>query len=340
MLRAMLGRSLWIRLTITGVVLAGVCLFQLPLEPELPGEPFLLFLLVVIASTLAFGASVGFVAVASSTLLSALFFEPVGSFAVRHAADLLKIELYAILAGGCVVAFAHLVLMAARDKTDALNRLDESKSILVRELAHGVANNFAAVAAFVRMKSSSISDAKAKSVLDEVIEQVRVMGSVHRRLRGGDAGASLDSQAFLHDLCEELEASMVRGRPLSIECKADSRQLCADQAVSLGLIVNELVTNAVKHAFPQGRAGCIRVSFEVVGGQVRLCVEDDGAGFDGRVQPNVGIGQDLVRGLARQLGGELEVKSTKNGSSFRLSVPYVAPSLSTPAARSLAALIH
>src|SRR5262245_38250305 len=339
MLRAMLGRSLWIRLTITGVVLAAVCLFQLPLEPELPGEPFLLFLLVVIASTLAFGASVGFVAVGVSTFLSPLFFEPVGSFAVRHAADLVKIELYAMLASGCVVAFARLVLMAARDKTDALKRLDESKSILLRELAHGVANNFAAVAAFVSLKSNSISDAKAKSVLDEVIEQVRVMGCVHRRLRGGDADISLDSQAFLRELCEELEVSMVRGRPLSIECKADSRPLSASQAVSLGLIVNELVTNAAKHAFPQDHAGCISVGFEAVGGQLRLSVEDNGVGFD-RLKLSTGMGHDLVRGLARQLGGHLEVKTTKSGSSFRLFVPYVDPDSSTQAAQPSAALIH
>src|SRR5262245_51672579 len=136
MLRAMLGRSLWVRLTITGVVLAAVCLFQLPLEPELPGEPFLLFLLVVIASTLAFGASVGFVAVGASTLLSPLFFDPVGNLALHHAADLIKIELYAILAGASVVAFARLgsTLIVARENADSMKCLNEGKTILLREM--------------------------------------------------------------------------------------------------------------------------------------------------------------------------------------------------------------
>jgi K+-sensing histidine kinase KdpD len=73
-----------------------------------PGEPFLLFLLVVIASTLAFGASAGIVGVAVSTLLSIPFFEPIGSFALWHATDLIKIELYAVLASCCVIAFARL----------------------------------------------------------------------------------------------------------------------------------------------------------------------------------------------------------------------------------------
>jgi two-component system, sensor histidine kinase PdtaS len=169
---------------------------------------------------------------------------------------------------------------------------------------------------------------------------VRVMGRVHGRLRAGGQFVWLDSYDFIHELCEELKVSVARGRPISIECEADSCPLCADQAIALGLIVNELVTNAIKHAFPQGREGCIRVGFEVLGNQLRLCIEDDGAGFDGRVQRNAGMGQDLVRGLARQLGGDLEVKTTKSGSSFRLSVPYASPASSTQGAQPSAALIH
>jgi K+-sensing histidine kinase KdpD len=133
-----------IRLAATGAAVGTTCLFQLPLERQVPGEPFLLFFLVVIVSTLAFGASVGFVGVGLSTLLSLLFFDPVGSFAVQHAADLVKIELYAILASASVVGFARLgnTLAAARENSDSLKRLNESKTILLRELVHGVANNF------------------------------------------------------------------------------------------------------------------------------------------------------------------------------------------------------
>ena len=94
-----------------------------------------------------------------------------------------------------------------------------------------------------------------------------------------------------------------------------------EQAVLLGLIVNELVTNAIKHAFPDGRHGHIRVGFENIGGRARLAVEDDGVGLVGRAQGATGMGQELVRGLAHQLGGDLEVQSSMSGTSFRLSVP-------------------
>ena len=152
------------------------------------------------------------------------------------------------------------------------------------------------------------------------------MGRVHRQLRAGDQDASVDSRTLFRGLCTDLQASLARDQPHAIECEADSRPLCMDQAVLLGLIVNELVTNAIKHAFPDDRAGRIRVSFEVREGQLRLSVTDNGIGFRGHDRSNSGMGQDLLWGLSHQLGGEPEIQSTRNGSSFRLSIPYVSPS--------------
>jgi hypothetical protein len=84
-----------------------------------------------------------------------------------------------------VVAFANLgdALTAACDESESLRRLGEKKSILLSELAHGVANNFAAVVAFISLKADSVSDTTARTILDEAIEQVNVMGRVHRQLR-------------------------------------------------------------------------------------------------------------------------------------------------------------
>src|SRR5262249_33629418 len=176
-----------------------------------------------------------------------------------------------------------------------------------------------AVAALIQMKSTAVTDIKAKSVLDDAIEQVRVMARVHRLLRGGGGELSLDVKAFIQELCDDLIVSMGRGRPISIECRADSRPLYMAKAVTLGLIVNELVTNAIKHAFPDQRAGRICVGFEANGNQSCLSVEDNGVGFEDR--RNAGLGNELVRGLSRQLGGDLQVVSSRTGSSFRLTIP-------------------
>src|SRR5262245_34536599 len=167
MLRTTQNWPLPIGLAATGAAAATSCVFQLPIERQVPGEPFLLFLLVAIASTLAFGDSAGFVSVALSMLLSILFFEPGGSFALWHAADLIKIELYAVLASCCVIAFARLgnMFIAARQDADSLIRL-------LRELAHAVANNFASVATLITVRSTSITDARAKAVLEETVDGV------------------------------------------------------------------------------------------------------------------------------------------------------------------------
>jgi two-component sensor histidine kinase len=155
---------------------------------------------------------------------------------------------------------------------------------------------------------------------------VKVMARVHRRLRARDQDVSLDSAAYVRELCGDL-GEMTHGRPIMIECEADSRPLGMQQAVLLGLILNELVTNAVKHAFPDNRAGRIQVRLGALDTQLRLSVEDDGVGFDrsSRSGAELGQGQALLLGLAHELGGRLEVHSTTSGSSFRLTFPPTSP---------------
>src|SRR5262245_3942671 len=321
-LNAMRRWPLAARLAATAAGLALTFLFQIPLESEVPGEPFLLFFLVVMAATLAFGQGVGLFAVAMSTFLALFFFEP-GGLAVHHAADLIKIELYALLGSGAVVGIARLAgaLVAADEAAQAFAQSEEAKSVLLRELAHRVANNFAAVASLIRRKANLVGDADARSVLNEAVEQVMVLARVHSRLRAESAEVCLDSKGFIQDLCEDLRVLIAPGQPLTIQCYAVSRSLSVAEAIPLGLIVNELVTNAVKHAFPDGRPGTVRVTLGESAGNLCLSVEDDGVGLQGGRRGRIGqgtgqstgLGQDLVRALAQQLEGRLEVVSTSRG---------------------------
>ena len=122
----------WVRLGLTGSVLVAAHLFQIPLETEVPGEPFLLFFLIVIAAALLFGEATGLFAAVASTFLSFFFFEPYGTMALVHAHDLVQVELYGLLAIACVVGFARLAraFIAAQEATEELERSEQSRSLL------------------------------------------------------------------------------------------------------------------------------------------------------------------------------------------------------------------
>src|SRR4029077_10750289 len=114
-------------------------------------EPFLLFFILVIASTLAFGEPIGFLACGLSTVLSFYFFDPGDSLAIHHAADLIKIELYAVVSGLSVAGVARLTRAIAAERRAFRSMEDREKkaSVLLQDMAHRVANNFAVVAALI-----------------------------------------------------------------------------------------------------------------------------------------------------------------------------------------------
>jgi two-component system, sensor histidine kinase PdtaS len=322
-LRATRRWPLWVRLILATACLVSVHLLEIPLEREIPGEPFLLFFLAVMILTLAFGQGVGLYGAGLSTLLSVFFFEP-GTLALHHAVDLVRVELYALLAAGSVVALARLVnaLIAADETARTLEQSQRANSVLLRELAHRVANNFASVASLIRSRAKLVDDAEAKSVLNEAVEQVMVLARVHALLRAESGGVGLDSKVFMEELCDDLQVLVPRGQSIAVRRSAVEHRLAVAQAIPMGLIVNELVTNAIKYAFPNGRQGTIRVELQDAGDSLCLRVEDDGVGLgDGGVhgtEHGTGMGHELVRALCQQLGGKLEVDSSRHGSTFRV----------------------
>ena len=317
-LRTLRSVPLPVRLLVTGAAVGLVCAFQLPLEPDVPGDPFLLFFMVVMATAFAFGERVGFLAVGLTSLLAFFFFEPFGTLAIRHAGDLVRIELYAVLAA----ISARIVGAIGRALADAAGGQTDTKgSIFLRELSHRVANNFAVIAALISRKAGSITDAQARSVLDEAIEQVTIMARLHRHLQVDGEAVSVDSKQFIGELCQDLQTFMARDRPITIEHTGISCMLAVAQAVPLGLIINELVTNALKHAFPGNRRGTVHVRLDQpTSKNLLLVVEDDGVGMRGHSLPT-GMGRGVVDALAAQLSGKLECRSDDGGTTLSLSVP-------------------
>ena len=125
-------------------------------------------------------------------------------------------------------------------------------------------------------------------------------------------------------LCAQLERGLARG-DVHVECDVSDVVTSADTAIQLAIIVNELVTNALKHAFGDGRTGLVRVRSKIVGSVIELEVSDNGCGMNGRSRTaGTGLGRKLVDNFARHLGAKHDVSSSKDGTTHRLLVPALA----------------
>jgi two-component sensor histidine kinase len=133
---------------------------------------------------------------------------------------------------------------------------------------------------------------------------------------------AVDAATYLDELCRDLIASVQREGDMSIVLKTDiaSELLSTDRAIPIGLIVNELVANAVKYAFPYETKGTVMVTLKRAPGELRLTVADDGHGVDPR-RADSGVGGRLVEGFAQQLGGQVERESDSRGTTVRLILP-------------------
>lgn len=193
---------------------------------------------------------------------------------------------------------AELEVRAARDRAE----------ILLTEVNHRVANSLALVAALVRMQSSAISDPAAKNALNETQARITAISGLHRRLYTSDDVRSVSLDSYLATLIEELDIAMrAAGHPSRVKLDLAAVSVATDKAISVGMIVTELLTNAYKYAYPAGHSGEVRVSIrKAESGRATLTVEDDGIGWDGTGIPQgTGLGTRIVSAMAVQLGTEI-----------------------------------
>lgn len=223
--------------------------------------------------------------------------------------------------GALTLAVAHMFRRSAqRAGRERAAKLEE-RELLLRELNHRVTNNFAMVASLLQMQANRDEDPAARAALGKALNRVMSISQAHRNLYapGGEA-ASIDMGTYLMDLSRSLSEALLLGDIVRLECHARSVLMERDRAVAVGLVVNELVTNAAKHAFPDGALGRILISFEPGDGGWRLMVSDDGRGLppDYATSRN-GLGRGLVEAFARQAGGVLSVAGGP-GATFVLDL--------------------
>jgi two-component sensor histidine kinase len=224
---------------------------------------------------------------------------------------------------------SKLVLVAIEDFTERA-RLERERSAanvriaaLLQELGHRIKNNLQIIASMVSFEARNHKSDEGKAALERVSHRIAAIGRLYSVLGKANAVEEVDAAIYLEELCRDLMGSVQREAGTSIALKTDieSMPLPADRAIPLGLIVNELVTNAVKYAFPSAAMGTVVVALKQrVPGVLHLTVSDDGKGIDLR-RADSGVGGRLVEIFAQQLGGEVERESGNKGTIVRLTLP-------------------
>jgi PAS domain S-box-containing protein len=205
-----------------------------------------------------------------------------------------------------------------REHAAARQRID----MLLQELTHRVKNSLQFIAAMVMIEARSHKSGEGRAALGRVSNRITALGQLYSTLSKADTVEAVDAATYLDELCRDLIASVHKEGDTSIVLKTDfeSEPLPTDRAIPIGLIVNELVTNAVKYAFPGEAKGTVMVTLKRVPGELRLTVADDGQGLDPR-RADSGLGGRLVDGFAQQLGGQVERKSDSQGTTVHLILP-------------------
>lgn len=203
---------------------------------------------------------------------------------------------------------------------DALLR---QKDVLLEELEHRIANSLQIIASIILMKARTVESEETRLHLHDAHKRVISVAAVQRQLHSSGAIGSTEITPYLSKLCATLATSMIGDtRPISLNVVGEGGSATSREAESLGLIVTELVMNALKHAFPDEKAkGRITVSFDVAGTDWKLTVSDNGVGKPDGVfaQPKTGLGTGIVKALSDQLDARVETLAGPDGTTVSIT---------------------
>ena len=220
------------------------------------------------------------------------------------------------------------ILLAIEDVTERV-RLEREHAIaserigvLLQELTHRIKNSLQIIGSMVSLEARNQKSGEGKAALERVSHRIAALGRLYSMLGETNSVEEVDAAIYLEALCRDLIESVHKENGTSIALKTDieSEPLPVDRAIPLGLIVNELVTNAVKYAFPSKTRGTVAVTLKRSPGELRLTVADDGQGADPQ-RADSGLGGRLIDTFARQLGGKVERESGRHGTTVRLILP-------------------
>ena len=221
------------------------------------------------------------------------------------------------------LALSLLFLHSSRLMLELAGAADD-KELLFREMAHRTKNDLALVDSFIALEQG-LSDSEAEAArFDALRERIRCLAEAHSLLSKSDVSGRVGIDLYLDAIAKDL----ARRDGIRLELDFDKFETDFPLAVNLGLIMNELATNSLKHAFPDGRPGTLRLGLAHKGQRATLAVSDDGIGTSWPPAKE-GLGVAIVKALVAKIEGSLEF-ADEGGSAWRIDFPLPVPIASTP----------
>jgi len=316
----------WARyLGASGLTLVALAL-QTLLHESLPPGQLLLFVPAVLFSALLFGGDAGGWAAAFGAALAAYFLFKGEGFAVSDPAEAFALVLFIGVALSIVYVLQELsgeldrraaetaAALACATKTERL------KGLYLQEMAHRTKNDLQFVASLLQMEGRALDNEGRRASLLSAASRVAVVSRVYALLQQGGS-LDVEMKPLIDDLCADLRLALIGLRPIALRTDVENCALGVDEARAVALIVNELVVNALEYAFPEDRAGTVKVRLARAGDDLALTVEDDGVGLVSMESKGAGFGQKLARSLAQQLGGAVTIEAGETGVRCELRFP-------------------
>jgi two-component sensor histidine kinase len=195
------------------------------------------------------------------------------------------------------------------------------KEILLQELQHRVVNSLQIIASILALKMRGVTCEETRQELQDARQRIVSIAELQRRFCVVEGNDQIIIGSYLTELCASLATSMIgAGQPIAIKVLATEGTMKSNSALSIGLIVTELLINAIKYAFPTSKpGGLVLVTYEVDGSDWKLIVSDNGIGKSDAVGTHVGLGSIIIAALVQQLGAKLEITGGSSGTSVSIT---------------------
>lgn len=233
---------------------------------------------------------------------------------------------------------AHTTILLGIEDVTAQRALEHEKDELLRqkamlfeELQHRIANSLQIIASIILMKARAVRSEETRLHLQDAHKRVLSIAAVQKQLHASGLGESIEIAPYLSRLCETLASSMIGDtRPISLKVIGTGGSANSRQAESLGLVVTELVMNALKHAFPDEKTvGQVTVRYDVAGTNWKMSVSDNGVGKpdDGFAAGKSGLGTGIIKALSHQLDAQVETVAGPEGTTVSITHATFSPAI-------------